>query len=108
LQAVGAPSGKEMRGSDMTDVVMVTAADGYRVAFTLAETDPSIRAEKIVLAYQADGHPLSATDGPIRLVVEGDLRPARSVRMVSSLRLFRLSRSGPGGTHFVRRRPRTG
>jgi hypothetical protein len=104
LQAVGAPSGKALRGSDMTDVVMVTATDGYRVALTLAETDPSIGAQKIVLANLADGHPLSAQDGPLRLVVEGDLRPARSVRMVSSVQLFRLSRSGPDAGRFTHRR----
>lgn len=93
LQAVGAPSGKSLHASDMTDVVLVSARDGYRVAFSLPETDASIRGERIILADEADGHPLAAPEGPLRLVVEGDGRPARSVRMVTSIRLLRLSAS---------------
>ena len=94
LYAAGAPIGKALRGSDMTDVVVVTASDGYRVAFSLGETDPTIGAEKIVLADSIDGHAIPAPDGPLRLVVAGDVRPARSVRMVTGIRLFRLSRPG--------------
>jgi hypothetical protein len=85
LQSVGAPAGKMLRGPAMADVVVVAASDGYRVALALAETDPGVRAQKILLADTADGAPLGADDGPFRLVVGGDLRAARSARMVTSI-----------------------
>ena len=90
LQRVGAPAGKALHGPELADVVVVTASDGYRVALSLADTDPAIRADKIILADSADGAPLASTEGPLRLVVEGDLRPARSARMVTTIVVERL------------------
>ncbi len=89
LQRVGAPAGKALRGPDMADVVMVSASDGYRVALSLGETDASIRSGAVVLADRADGVALTAHDGPFRLIVEGDLRPARAERMVVNIRIVR-------------------
>jgi hypothetical protein len=89
LQAAGAPSGEALKGPDMADVVMVSAMDGYRVAFSLAETDASIRNETMIVAIAEDGQPLDAKDGPLRLVVEGDARAARSVRMVTAVSMVR-------------------
>ena len=91
LQKVGAPAGKALRGPEMADVVIVSATDGYRVALSLAETDASLRGEAILLADRADGQALAAHDGPFRLIVEGDRRPARAARMVSDIRLMRPS-----------------
>jgi len=87
LQSVGAPVGKGLRGPALADLVLVGASDGYRVVLALAETDPGVRPEKILLADRADGAPLAATEGPFRLVVEGDLRPTRSARMVTSIQV---------------------
>lgn len=89
LQSIGAPTGKALRGPDMADVVIVSAADGYRVALSLADTDPSIRGEAVVLADRAGGAVLSARDRPFRLIVEGDKRPARAERMVRDIRVVR-------------------
>jgi DMSO/TMAO reductase YedYZ molybdopterin-dependent catalytic subunit len=85
LQNVGAPSGRALRGPALADVVVVRGADGYRAAFALAEMDPGMRGEKILLADRVEGGPLAANEGPLRLVVEGDGRPARSVRAVAEL-----------------------
>jgi DMSO/TMAO reductase YedYZ molybdopterin-dependent catalytic subunit len=63
----------------------VGASDGYRVVIGLAETDPGVRHEKILLADRVEGGPLPPTEGPFRLVVEGDLRPVRSARMVTAI-----------------------
>jgi len=87
LQSVGAPAGKALHGPALADLLVVGASDGYRVVLALAETDPGVRPEKILLADRADGGPLPATEGPFRLVVEGDLRPTRSARMVTSIRV---------------------
>ncbi len=85
LQSVGAPTGKALHGPGIAEVVVVTASDGYRVALALAETDPFLRAQKILLADRADGAPLGQNDGPFRLVVEGDLRPTRSAKDVTAI-----------------------
>jgi len=90
LAKVGAPTGKAIRGKELADVVIVEARDGYIVALGLAETDSTIRKERVILADRMDGAPLAADKGPFQLVVEGDLRPARSARMVSKIRLERV------------------
>ncbi|HEY2709148.1 MAG TPA: molybdopterin-binding oxidoreductase [Caulobacteraceae bacterium] len=90
LQKVGAPQGKALRGPEMADVVEIAAADGYHVALALAETDALMTAKKIVLADRCNGGPMAAPEGPFRLVVEGDLRPARSARQVTSISVLRL------------------
>jgi hypothetical protein len=71
----------------MSDVLVVGAIDGYRVAFALAETDPAFATREIILADMRDGKPLDAKEGPLRVVAPGDKRPARWVRQVSTLRI---------------------
>ena len=90
LKRVGAPLGPDMRGPALSDVVILTAADGYVVTLALSDLEPSIRADSIILAdATADGSPLGA-DGPLRLVVGGDLKPARSARSIVSIEVRRL------------------
>jgi DMSO/TMAO reductase YedYZ molybdopterin-dependent catalytic subunit len=87
LESVGARTGKALRGPALADLVVITAGDGYRVVLGLAETDPAVRPEKILLADRAEGAPLPPSEGPFRLVIEGDLRPVRSARMVTAIRV---------------------
>jgi hypothetical protein len=89
LAKVGAPQGKALRGPEMADVIEVGAADGYRVALALAETDPMMRGDKVFLADRCNGGPMTAPDGPFRLIVLGDGRPARSARQVTSIAILR-------------------
>jgi hypothetical protein len=89
LQSVGAPSGHALRGPEMADIVVISAKDGYRVALALSDVDPGFTARPVILADKADGAALAATDGPYRLVVEGDARAARSARMVTAIKLER-------------------
>ena len=90
LKAVGAPSGKALRGADLVDVVLIEARDGYKVAIDLADTDAATRHDRVILADRMDGAPLAAKQGPFQVIVEGDLRPARSARMVSAIALKRV------------------
>lgn len=85
LQRVGAPAGKALHGAALRNVVLVEGKDGYAAAFGLAETDAGMRKDQILLADRADGQPLAENVGPFRLVVEGDQRAARSVRMVNRI-----------------------
>lgn len=85
LERVGAPLGDRLRGPTLATYVLVEAADGYRVVLSLAEIDPAISPTAVLLADAVDGHPLASDDGPFRLVVEGDARPARSARQVTAI-----------------------
>jgi len=89
LAKVGAPQGKALRGPEMADVLEVGAADGYLVALALAETDPLMRGDKVFLADRCNGAPLAAGEGPFRLIVVGDGRPARSARQVTAITVLR-------------------
>jgi hypothetical protein len=89
LARVAAPQGKALRGPEMADIIVIKASDGYRVALALAETDPGMRSEKIVLADKCNGAAMAAPEGPFRLVVENDSRPARSARQVTTISLAR-------------------
>lgn len=64
------------------------------MVFGLAETDPGTRKGKIILADRDAAGPLK-DDGPFRIVVEDDLRPARSARMVETIEVIRLANATP-------------
>ncbi len=85
LEQAGAPTGKQLRGRAMASYVRVTATDGYQVVFALTDFDPDFNhGATIVLAGEHDGKPLTE-DGPFRLVIPGDSRPARWVRNVKTI-----------------------
>jgi hypothetical protein len=77
LQRAGVPLGKDLRGERMATCIVVGAADGYRVVFALPEIDPAFSDRLIVLADRRDQQPLSAREGPFRLIVPGEKRQAR-------------------------------
>ncbi len=82
LDLAGAPAGKALRGRNLAQYVLVEAADGYRVVYTLAEMDPDFQAGVILIADRRDGQPLDATDGPLRIIVPADKHQARWVRQL--------------------------
>jgi hypothetical protein len=65
--------------------VIVEAADGYQAAFSMAELDPELTDRVILLADIKDGQALPSSEGPFRVIVPGEKRPARWVRQVKSL-----------------------
>ena len=91
LARVDAPHGEGIKGRELATVVRVSAHDGYQVVVSLAETDAVTRAAKMVVADREAGAPLKAEEGPFRLVIEDDLRPARSARQVERIEVINLS-----------------
>lgn len=98
LAKVGAPTGKALRGPALAHAVVVRASDGYAVVYGLAELDPGTRANRVILADKADGAPLDPKNGAFRVVAEGDLRPARGARLVTSIEVVNLG-AGAGMPH---------
>lgn len=88
--AGGLPSGSDVSGDALSIVIRAEAADGYRVLFTLAEVDRKLGNRPVLVADRCDGKPLAAEDGPLRLVVPGEARAARSVRQLQALRIQQL------------------
>ena len=92
LKRAGAPVGPELRRDAIAAYVVATAADGYQVVFSLAEIDPGFTLNDIIVADTADGAPLFAQQGPLRIVVPKDIRSGRSIRMLTRLEVVRLKK----------------
>ena len=89
LARAGAPTGEALRGKALALYVRVSAADGYRAVFSLAELDHGMRDAVPIVTTSCNGKPLDPKDGPFRLVVPGEKRPARWVRQVTAIDLLR-------------------
>jgi DMSO/TMAO reductase YedYZ molybdopterin-dependent catalytic subunit len=85
LKSAGAPTGDALRGPALALYVRITASDGYRAVFSLAELDPATGTTQAVLADRKDGQPMDDKEGPLRIIVAGDKRPARWVRQVIAI-----------------------
>jgi DMSO/TMAO reductase YedYZ molybdopterin-dependent catalytic subunit len=92
LDKAGTASGKKLRGLHMRDFLLARARDGYAVVFSLAEIDPGLAGEQVLVVFKQDGKPLPDGQGPVRLVVPGDKKPARWVRMLKSLTVMTVPR----------------
>ncbi len=92
LKKAGVPFGAGMRGGTLSGYVIAGASDGYQVLFSLGELDPGITSGQYLLADKADGKPLFGENGDFRMVVPGDKRGARSIRMLRTLTVVLPSR----------------
>jgi DMSO/TMAO reductase YedYZ molybdopterin-dependent catalytic subunit len=82
LAKAGAPQAGDLRGKNMSLCVVAEASDGYRAAFSLAELDPDFAAESVLVADTVNGKALGPDQGPLRLIVPGDRRQGRWVRLL--------------------------
>ena len=88
LMAAGAPVGDTLRGAQLSKFLLVEAVDGHKAVFALPELDPAFTNELALVADHRDGQPVSATEGPFRIVVPHEKRPARWVRQVTRLKVL--------------------
>lgn len=68
LRRAGVAHAENLRGPAMATYIVVEAADGYAVVFSLAELDSGILDSEVIVADTMDGAPLGANQGPFRLV----------------------------------------
>ncbi|QNK64613.1 molybdopterin-dependent oxidoreductase [Pedobacter sp. PAMC26386] len=85
LLKAGASLGKELKGPNLNKCLLVEAADGYQVVFGLAELDKAFTDRVIILSDEMDGKPLPAADGPFRIIVQDEKKPARCIKQVTGL-----------------------
>lgn len=88
LQKAGVTLGKSLMGENLTKYALVEASDGYQVVFALAELDKDFTDRTIILANQVDGQPLAAGDGPFRIIVQDEKKPARCIKQVTSIKVM--------------------
>jgi len=89
LKMTGIKFGEDIRGRALSIFFVVKASDGYQVVFTPAELDPAFTDRIVLLADEKNGAPLSAAEGPLRIVVPDEKRQARWVRNVLSISVRR-------------------
>jgi hypothetical protein len=89
LVAQGLPTGNAVRGPALATTVVAEARDGYRVAFSWGELAPGLGNGSVIVADRCNGKDLTAEDGPVRLLVPGEARAARSVRQLERLKVVR-------------------
>jgi len=90
LQRAGVPLGEKLREPAMATYVLASARDGYRVLFSLPELDPAFDDSEVLIADTLDGAKLGEQEGPYKLVVPHDKRPARWIRILQSIQVVRL------------------
>jgi hypothetical protein len=85
LDSMGVAGGEKLRGPELRKYILISAKDGYEVVLAIPEADPAFQSNQILVADKMDGKPLDEKNGPLKLVVPEDQRPARWVRMVTKI-----------------------
>jgi len=88
LSKAGVTLGADLRGENLAKYLLVEASDGYQVVFGLAELDKGFTDRAIILADKVDGQPLAPADGPFRIIVQDEKKPARCVKQVAALNVM--------------------
>jgi hypothetical protein len=87
LEKAGVAFGEGIRGKRLASCLLVEAADGYRVVIALPEMDPGFTDKQVVLAFLKDGKAMDSKEGPYRIVIPDEKRPARWIRQVTGLKI---------------------
>lgn len=88
LKKAGTAQGESLRGEWLRAFVTVDARDDYRAVYALPEFDADFTDRVIILAYEKDGQPLDEKTGPLQIIVPGEKKHARWVRMVKEIRVW--------------------
>ena len=87
LEKVGAPEPSAVRGKALSDYIIATGSDNYHAVLSLAEIEPGFHPGRVLVADTLDGKPLDSKEGPFKLIVEEDQKPARWVHNLVKLEL---------------------
>jgi DMSO/TMAO reductase YedYZ molybdopterin-dependent catalytic subunit len=80
LHEAGLKPDRESRNERLAHVVLVTGADGYKIAFSIGELDPALGNARAMLAIAGEKGALGTTEGGMaRLILQGDHRQLRSI-----------------------------
>ncbi|QEM07613.1 molybdopterin-dependent oxidoreductase [Mucilaginibacter rubeus] len=88
LTKAGVTLGADLHGKNLVKYLLVEASDGYQVLFALAELDKGFTDRVIILADKIDGQPLAPADGPFRIIVQDEKKPARCIKQVIAMKVM--------------------
>ncbi|SDH73389.1 molybdopterin-dependent oxidoreductase [Mucilaginibacter sp. P25] len=88
LTKAGVTLGADLHGKNLAKYLLVEAGDGYQVLFALAELDKGFTDRVIILADKIDGQPLAPADGPFRIIVQDEKKPARCIKHVTGMKVM--------------------
>lgn len=72
------------RHAELAKTLLVTAIDGFEIAFSIGELAPEFGNTTVLVALETDGQTLP--DG-LRIVVQGDKRGARAIHHIVKIEL---------------------
>jgi hypothetical protein len=101
LERAGAPLGSQLRGKALSTYVLATGRDGYAVVYALPEFDSAFTDSDIIIADKSNGQLLAGEQGPLRIVVPHDKKPARSLRMLERIDVVQLMEVNPRQRSYV-------
>jgi hypothetical protein len=87
LEKANVEFGEALKGKRLASCLVAEAADGYRIVIALPEMDPAFTDKQIILAFLKDGKPLDEKEGPYRIVIPDEKRPARWIRQLTVLKI---------------------
>jgi len=76
---------KKLPAALRTAYVLIEAADGYQIVFSIPEIDPALGGGQVLLANRVNGQPLSAKLAPYQVIVPGSDLHARWIRQVTRI-----------------------
>lgn len=82
LEHVGVVFSTEKQETNLGSMVFVEPVEAPSVLFAMAELDDSITAKRILLADRKDGKPLTAPEGPFRIIVPDEKESPRWAKQV--------------------------
>jgi molybdate transport system substrate-binding protein len=77
----------DVRNDKLSTFIVVTASDGYQAVIAWGEIDPEFGNQPILVAFEQEGAPIADEQGPIRLIVPGDMRGGRYVSGIVNISL---------------------
>ena len=91
LKHVGAVFGKERRRINLGSIVLVESVDQPSILFAMAEFDIALTDKRILLADTKNGRPLTAPEGPFRIIVPDEKQPTRWAKQVWAIYVVQIS-----------------
>lgn len=88
IEAASPKLAPKVKHSEARFVVLARGKDGYKVSFALPDLMPDTGNESAFLVWEANGKPLPAKDGPLRLVLPDDKKPMRWVYSLAALEIY--------------------
>jgi hypothetical protein len=85
LTKLGVPD--KPRGKQFRIYLVAAGSDGYEVVYSLGEVTPDVHDGTGLVADSQDGKPI-ADDGPLKMVLTGEKRPARWVRNLVAVKVL--------------------